>query len=49
MSRFIKLILILSILVITYTCASRYRYKPSVMPPGKGELTKRQIKRDFTN
>lgn len=29
-------------------CKVRY-YKPGVMPTGKGELTRKQIRRDFTN
>lgn len=31
-----------------YSCKAKY-YKPTVLPSGKGELTKKQIRQDFTN
>lgn len=34
--------------MIMTSCGMRY-YKPTVMPAGKSELTKKQIRRDFTN
>lgn len=33
---------------ILLSCGVNY-YKPGVMPAGKSELTRKQIKRDFTN
>lgn len=41
---------ILILLSIIFVKCSPYRYgTPSVMPTGKGELKKKQIKRDLTN
>ena len=43
-----KVIFISTILLGLSACKARY-YKPSVMPTGKGQLTRKQIRRDFTN
>jgi len=43
-----KLLFISTILLGLSACKVRY-YKPGVMPTGKGELTRKQIRRDFTN
>ena len=42
-----KKILLVSVLALATSCYKPY--KPSVMPTGKGELKKKQIKRDLTN
>jgi hypothetical protein len=42
-----KLLFISTILFGLSACKVRH-YKPSVMPTGKGELTRKQIRRDFT-
>ena len=34
--------------LIAISCKARY-YKPQVMPSGKSELTRKQIRQDFTN
>ena len=46
-----KLLFISTILFGLSACKARFykHYKPSVMPTGKGELTRKQIRRDFTN
>jgi len=36
-------------LLLISACSNHRYYKPSVMPTGKSELTKKQIRRDFTN
>jgi len=43
-----KLLFISTILLGITSCATRY-YKQGVMPTGKSELTRKQIRRDFTN
>lgn len=43
-----KLLFISTVLFGLSACKVRY-YKPGVMPTGKSELTKKQIRRDFTN
>lgn len=45
----IKLLICALLLLLICACSSHRYYKPSVMPTGKGELTKKQIRRDFTN
>jgi hypothetical protein len=47
--RLIKIVFTLTLLCIIVGCSARYYYTPSVMPTGKGELKKKQIRRDFTN
>jgi hypothetical protein len=42
-----KKLLFIFVLILATSCYKPY--KPHVMPTGKGELKKRQIKRDFTN
>lgn len=43
-----KSLLFVSTLAMLTSCGTRY-YTPSVKPAGKSELTKKQIRRDFTN
>ena len=44
-----KKTLIILTLTTLHACGNHKHYKPCVMPTGKGELTKKQIKRDLTN
>ena len=46
-----KVIFISVVLLGLSACKARFykHYKPGVMPTGKGELTRKQIRRDFTN
>jgi len=41
-------LLYLSTLAMLASCATHY-YTPTVKPAGKSQLTRKQIKRDFTN
>jgi hypothetical protein len=43
-----KNLLYISTLAMMASCGTRY-YTPSVKPTGKSELTRKQIRRDFTN
>lgn len=45
-----RIILLLSVLSLLFVSCNTYKYgTPGVMPTGKGELKKKQIKRDLTN
>lgn len=45
-----KIVLILSALSLLVVSCNTYKYgTPGVMPTGKGELKRKQIKRDLTN
>lgn len=43
-----KILIIIGVLTLT-SCYNYRKYKPTVMPSGKSKLTKKQIRRDFTN
>jgi len=45
-----RIVVLLSIASLLFVSCNPYRYgTPSVMPTGKGELKRKQIKRDLTN
>ena len=45
-----RVVVLLSIVSLLFVACNPYKYgTPSVMPTGKGELKKKQIKRDLSN
>lgn len=45
-----RVVVLLSIVGLLFVACNPYRYgTPGVMPTGKGDLKKKQIRRDFTN